>query len=249
MSDAFAGMRQVGEFNNRPRRMIRQPKNPQDIATIVSIFPMDINENKYTIWPGQFKIAAGSVSNPSVLTIGPSSWYFDRDLEMPIQEMVTGAVVVAESVINDYCSGLLEVSMPDKMPGLFFVPGEVTSDGILVKYKSALHAAKVKQDAWYQELVKQADGLWATSRNNPLAIWGIMKMAAKELGVDRPWLADFKISGLTKCFACGNLRDPEFPICPTCKTIDMSHPRASQILTAQQNNLSSSPIPNPFPKG
>lgn len=248
MSDAFSGLRQVGEFNNRPRRVIRQPKNPLDLATIVSIFPMNIDENKYTIWPGKFKLEAGSVLNPSVLTIGPSSWFFDRDLELPIQEMVTGAVVIAESVINDYCSGLLEVAMPDRMPGLFFVPGEETTDGIRTKYKSAIHAAQVKQNNWYQELVKQADGLWATSRNNPLAIWGIMKMAAKELGVDRPWLSDFKMAGLIKCFACGNLRDPEFPICAHCKTIDMSHPKAGQIVTAQQNNLSVSPIPNPFSK-
>jgi hypothetical protein len=48
-------------------------------------------------------------------------------------------------------------------------------------------------------------------------------MAARELGLDnRPWLKlDVQVD-MVRCFACGSLRNPEFPICATCKNIDMT---------------------------
>jgi hypothetical protein len=59
------------------RRIIRSAPNPTDKSTIVSIFPRLVDEIKHTIQPGRFIIMPGSVEKPSILVIGPSSWWRD----------------------------------------------------------------------------------------------------------------------------------------------------------------------------
>lgn len=226
------GARQVGEFI-QPRPMIRTLKNPMDKATIVSIYPKEINEVKETIQPGKFHIPKGTYSDPAVIVVGPSSWWRDIDIEQPMLEIPVSAVSIAQSVIVDYCNGLLACDMADNMPGLFFVPGEIAKEKIVSDYRLKLAETKNKQDNWFRILVRLANGLWARSNGNPLVIWDEMRMAANELGLESvPWLKMEVQMNLVRCFACGSLRNPEFPICPTCKNIDMSHPRAKDIKLA-----------------
>jgi len=225
------GARQVGEFV-QPRPMIRSPRNPMDKATIVSIFPVEINEEKPTIQPSRFSIPAGTHAEPSVIVVGPASWWRDIDQDQPMLEIPVSATMIAQSVIMDYCNGLLGCDMGSAMPGLFFVPGEIERDKILKDYKLKLIETKSKQDNWFRILVKLGDSLWARSNNNPLVIWDEMRLAARELGLDKVWLKDYQNAELVKCFACGSLRNPEFPICQVCKNVDMSHPRAKDIKIA-----------------
>jgi hypothetical protein len=59
---------QVGQFpgiQELRRRTVRQPVNPMDRATVVSIYPKDIEEVKHTIEPGRFRIKAGSIETPT----------------------------------------------------------------------------------------------------------------------------------------------------------------------------------------
>src|SRR5258708_6443678 len=87
--DAKTGAASQIEFTNtmlNSRRLIRQHKNPMDRCTIVSIFPKEINEVKYTIEPGRFHISPGTFENPSVLTVGSSSWWKDIDVDQPMLE-------------------------------------------------------------------------------------------------------------------------------------------------------------------
>lgn len=224
--------RQVGEFMIQ-RPMIRTVRNPLDKATIVSIYPRPVDDEKVTIFPGKFHLEPGKYDNPSVTVVGPSSWWRDIDMEQPLLEIPVSAVMIAQSIITDYCNGYLACDMSTQMPGLFFILGEVTQEEVKARYKLKLAEAKTKQDAWYRTLLRLGDSLWARSNGNPLVIWDEMRMAARELGQDnRPWLRLDVQAEFTRCFACGSLRNPEFPICPTCKNIDMSHPRAKDIKLA-----------------
>lgn len=225
------GLRQVGEFSNASRRrMIRSQKNPLDKATIVSIFPKEIDERKYTIDPGHFHIAAGTYENPATLVVGPSSWWKDIDLDQPLLEIPNSAVAIADSIIRDYCNGMLGCDMGMNMPGLFFVNGEVSVMKIKTEYKASLEAAKIKQDNWYKILVRIGDSLWARSNGNPLVIADEMRLAALSLNLnDKPWIKDFKTVELVPCKACGSLRNPLYPVCQTCKNVDLSHPLAKDL--------------------
>lgn len=228
----FQGFRQVGEFI-QPRPMIRSVTNPLDKATIVSIYPKDIDEKKETLFPSRWQIGAGRYDKPSVTVIGTSSWWRDIDIEQPLLQIPVSSVQIAQSLIVDYCNGFLACNMADLMPGLFFIPGEFTVEQIKKDYSIKLTEAKFKQDAWFAMLIRLGNSLWARSNGNPLVIWDEMRMAARELGKhDVPWLKMDVQMELVKCFACGSMRNPDFPICPSCKNVDMSHPRAKEIRIA-----------------
>lgn len=227
------GLKQVGEFSSQylnKRHLIRAPKNPMDKCTIVSIFPKDIYEDKVTIEPAKFHIPAGTYEKPSILVVGSSSWWREIDLDQPMLEIPNSSIQIANSIINDYCNGMLGCDMNASMPGLFFVLGEQTLAKIRAEYKTKLDEVKAKQDNWYRVLVKLADSLWARANGNPLVIWDEMRLAARSLGLDtKPWLKDYILSEMIKCFACGGLRNPEFPVCPTCRAIDPNHPLAKDL--------------------
>lgn len=227
--------RQVGEFfGGRNRQTIRSMKNPIDKSTIVSIFNRVIDEKKHTIEPGRFTIQAGTFEKPALLVVGSSSWWSDRDPDQPMLEIPVSSVQVANAFIKDYCTGVLGCDMADSMPGLFFVLGEITPFEVALKYREKLAEAKAKQDNWFKILVRMADSLWARANGNPLVISDEMRLAARTLNFnDKPWLKDFQAVEQVKCIGCGNLRNPEYPICPTCKLIDPAHPLAKDLKFAQ----------------
>lgn len=226
-----AGLRQVGEFVNlSKRKLIRSVKNPLDKCTIVSIFPKPIQEHKYTIEPGLFNIPAGTYEKPASLVVGPSSWWREIDLDQPMLEIPVSSIQIADSVIRDYCNGMLGCNMGDAMPGLFFILGEQNPLDIQVKFREKLAEVKTKQDNWFKILVRIADSLWARTNNNPLVIADEMRLAAKVLNFnDKPWLKDFITVELKPCQACGTLRNPSFPVCQSCKNVDLSHPLAKDL--------------------
>lgn len=229
MSNVFAGHRQVGVFTpSRP--MIRSVRNPMDKCTIVSILPKEIREKKVTIEPGVFNIAPGTYEKPATLVVGPSSWWRDIDVDQPMLEIPVSSVQIAESVIKDYCNGIIGCNMADSMPGLFFVLGEKTVDEVKKEYFSKLMEVKKKQENWFRILIKLADSLWARSNGNPLVIANEMRLAAQALGENnKPWIKDFTHVELIPCIACGNMRNPLYPICGSCKNIDLKHPQAKEL--------------------
>jgi len=166
-------MSQVGVFpgfHDFRRRTIRAPVNPMDVSTVVSILPKEIDERKWTIQPGKFLIPPGSFENPGVLVVGPSSWWKELDEEQPLLEIPCSSIQVADSVVKDYCNGILGCNMGDTMPGLFFVPGEWNADGIKRERRGELNQALMRQRNWYKVLVKMADTFWARTNGNPLSI-------------------------------------------------------------------------------
>lgn len=225
MVGAFPGMREIR------RRTIRGPVNPLDKSTVVSILPKDIDERKCTIQPGQFVIASGSYDKPAILVVGPSSWWREIDEEQPLLEIPVSSIQIADSIVKDYCNGILACNMADAMPGLFYIPGEHTVESIRKSYKHELDNALKRQKNWYSILIKLGDALWARSNGNPLAISDDMRLAAREMNqTTRDWMKDFQMVEMVRCRACGSLKNPQFPICATCHFPDPEHPMTKTLL-------------------
>lgn len=208
-------------FGSRKKKVIRSVRNIYDKATIVSIFPQEITEIKATVQPGEFVVPAGSYERPGILVIGPSSYMRNMDAEeMPMMEIPISAVQMAESIIIDYCNGLIGGDSANSMPGMFFLPGERSLVQILKENRDLLNIARDKQTKWYNELVRIADIDWARSNGNPISVSDQSRLAASELNKkDKPWMQDFKTVELKPCRFCGHLRNDLFPICPNCKQI------------------------------
>jgi hypothetical protein len=213
----------VGSFPgiDLKRMTIRAPVNELDKTTIISILPKHILEVKHTIQPGKFEIQKGSIQNPSILVVGPSSWWKETDEGQPFLEIPHSSIQIAHSVVRDYCVGLLGCDMADKRPGLFYIPGNITLEELQSKkeYVAQIQQANIRQRNWFGELVKIADVLWARTNGNPLTISDDMKLAARELGLDKSWIKDFQTVAMVNCPACGTLKNPNYPVCPNCKAI------------------------------
>lgn len=214
---------EVGEFpglHQMNRRTIRATVNPLDKSTVVSILPKKISERKATIQPGVFEIEAGSYEKPSILVVGTSSWWREVDENQPLLEIPVSSVQIADSIVRDYCNGLLACNMADMMPGLFYLPGEYTVQKVKTEHPALLIKAKENQKRWFLEIIRVADILWSRSNGNPLSISNDARLACKELNItQKPWLGDQQTAELVRCVACGNLRNNQFPICATCKAI------------------------------
>lgn len=207
---------------NAPQyRLMRAPVNPLDKSTLVSIYPKRVDETKHTIQPNRFVLEAGTYEKPSILVIGSASWWKEIDPEQPAVEVPVGSVVVANSIIFDYISGLLACDMAEKRPGLFWIPGEFTVEKIQKEHKADLDRAQARQKNWFGELVKIADVLWARTNGNPISIGDDMRMAAELLGLKdtKPWMKDFTTMKMDPCPACGTLRNNSYPVCSNCKTV------------------------------
>ena len=214
----------VGEFPGLKspvnRRTVRAPSNPLDKSTIVSILPKYIVEKKITIQPGVFELKPGSFENPSLLVVGTSSWWREVDIDQPLLEIPISSIQVADSIVKDYCNGLLACNMADLMPGIFYIPGEINVEKLRKEYAPLLINAQNRQKKWYAELIRLADILWSRTNGNPLSISDDARLACKELNItNKPWLGDMQVMELVRCIACGTLRNPQFPICQACKAI------------------------------
>ena len=202
------------------RRTIRAPVNPQDKATIFSIFPREIVEVKHTIQPGTFVIPAGTIEKPSRLVVGPSSWWTEVDPYQPLLEIPTGAIQIANSVVQDYCQGLLAYSAGEREPGIFYLQGDVPLPKMIAEYKVVFDKVVAMQKAWYAALVDIADALWARSNGNPMSLSLDMKQAALFLGMEhKDWMQNHQRIDLIRCVACGNMISNAVVVCPNCKVI------------------------------
>lgn len=220
----------------RPRRMITRPKNPMDKATIVSIYPQDIFETKPTLIPCSLLIPKGSFDSPSLTIVEPASFYEEvgPNENDPLREVPTPATMMADSYISDWCKGLLGYEPGVASPGLFYIPGIVSPLDLKIRYKNELAEANQKQKKWFEIIVNIADSLWARSNGNPLVIWDIQRLAARELGLEaKPWLKASMAVEMVRCKACGSLKDPNFPVCGNCKAIDNNHPNAKDLTFAK----------------
>ena len=212
---------QVAEFPPPRPALRRMPANPIDKSTIVSVYPKFVREVKNTIEPGIFEIPAGNIDKPSILVVGSSSWWSYSGDTRPTIQVPISSIQIAEAIIKDLAA---DFSTVDAGPGLFFVPGDISKLSLLelkVKFKESLEIAHNKQKTWFMALVRIADSLWARANGNPLCISDEMRLAARQLNLnDKPWLRDSQTVELVPCKACGSLKNPLFPICSVCKSID-----------------------------
>lgn len=205
---------------DRDRMPPKLPQSPLDISTIVSIFPIAIDERKDTLFPGRFELKAGSLANPATCVVKPASWFRDVDPDQQLIEVPTPSNLIAQSVVQDYCNGIPECDMQELRPGLFWVLGEYDGEGVKKKYPHELEKANKRQNAWYLKLVERADADWARSNGNPRAISAHAKLAAQMLGLEKEWLKDaIKVEQMGRCKACTTFIRLDAVVCPNCKVV------------------------------
>ena len=182
--------------------------------TIVSFLPWALNELKPGLIPEQYYIPPAIDGKPGILHINDarSNLYVRDGKTYPITHP---AEEVANSLVNDYCSAMLQAE-DDKKPAIFWVHGKYSADDILNKFKIEIEQARKKQSAWFIKLVRLADDDWAKFGQHRM-ITDIQRYAAHNLGlVNKPWMQDLEPQQYTKCPACSTMVDITAAVCKNC---------------------------------
>jgi len=206
-------------FTGLHRRTVRSDSNPFDKATVFSIYPRPIKAEHLTTQPSTYEIPAGTDKEPATLVVGPASWWRDIDPEQPLLEIKVSSIQVADSIVNDYCKARFGCNMGDCKPGLFYLPGEISVKELQSKHPHLILNAIERQRNWYKVIVDETDAMWSVSNGSPRVVDDTARIAAQELGLQRDWLNNFKSIEMVKCVACGQLRNPDFPVCQHCHAV------------------------------
>jgi len=187
------------------------------MATVVSLFPLEISETKPGLYPGYFVIPAAPMGEISYLPVGDSVYYQDtkNDIRTAIR---TPFHVVAESIVGDFQRSHIGRIVGEAEPGLFWVPGMYLSQRrIREEFAEQIEDANQKQLKWFEELVKIADDSYSRTQRHT-SVSTLQRLAAKHRGIQRPWVLRSNDSANT-CRFC----KAETPFgavkCPTCREI------------------------------
>jgi len=120
-------------------------------------------------------------------------------------ERYWSARVIAKSVLAEH--------NPDadlRRYGVFVCAGDQPID-------DELRDAAARRDAFFHDLVEQADALYARAPNRPEHISDVQRRAARHLGLDRPWLV--KIAPMQECPVCGEPVKMGVALCRHCGAV------------------------------
>jgi hypothetical protein len=103
--------------------------------------------------------------------------------------------------------------------------------------KEELAEARKKLEAFQTRLVETADLEWERS-HNMMFITDLERRAARELGLEKPWLYDPK--PMADCPACGEKIRPGVAVCRTCGAI-LDREKAAKFGLAEKEEKSGEP--------
>ena len=82
--------------------------------------------------------------------------------------------------------------------------------------EAELAAAQVRRQEWYQQLIAEADIMWARGHSYR-EISDMHRRAALSLGIERDWA--FVPQKMIECPACGEKVKPQVAVCRHCKAV------------------------------
>ena len=155
-------------------------------ATVVSLLPYKLNEEKPGLYPGCFQIAPAKKDDFNILHVGVSHYVVYLDSTRGTLRVPELGSRIARAIVEDYIKA--QICIEDgREPGLFYVEGQLTKDDILKNHKEKLDEAKAKQLNWFRALSMLGDDNWQRYATHS-SISGIQRLAAKELGHTAEWV-------------------------------------------------------------
>lgn len=185
-------------------------------ATVVSIFPLEINEVKPGLYPGYFVIPAAPLGDFSFLIVGDGVYYQETKNDI-VTQVRTPYYVLAESIVSDFQMSHIGRVPEFAEPGLFWVAGSWKRHEIQEKFTDELDKWEKRQLQWFKNLVEIADDTFARTQKHT-SVSALQRIAAHRLAIQRPWILRTGDSTNT-CRFC----KAEVPYgaikCPTCREV------------------------------
>jgi hypothetical protein len=136
--------------------------------------------------------------------------------------------ITAREVADDIARELNGDSGEGSYHGVFVAAGESPSD-------AELDEARRRLQEFHKRLVAAADLEWERTRN-PMFVTDLERRAARQLGLEKPWLYDPK--PLEDCPLCAEKIKPGVAVCRSCGAILDREKAAQYGLVSREGNLS-----------
>lgn len=161
-------------------------------CTVVSLFPLEIQERKPGLNPELYVIPAAPEKDISILHVGNGQMtiYLGENAARPQQVLPEFAGTIANSIVWDFCRAQLEYKLDTAEPGLFVVDGHMNKEEIKKVYGDTIKKAERLQNKWFEMLVRLADTSWG-KRKNHSDISELQRLAAKRFNLKREWLIEY----------------------------------------------------------
>jgi hypothetical protein len=187
-------------------------------SSVISLSKLDVREEIPGMQAGIYEIPACDDSKPKILII-QDSFYFKPDLDGNQDMVIVPSYQIAGSIVQMHLSSQLSYKM-GQHPAVFAVPHlALTYEDLRKTYAKEVENALAAQKAWFVALVRMADDDWQVAHRHNM-ISDTQRLAARELGLSRPWLEVFLTNEEQKdasCPFCGTgLLNADAPICPSC---------------------------------
>lgn len=181
-----------------------------------------IHELKPGLNPAEYRIEASKDGKPSILIVDDAKYTYRALYDSPkINVPVLGQDLV-RSIVEDFVSAKLCSVPGQKQPAVFFLEGEWTAETVMKLHKDKVEKYLAMQKEWYIELVKLGDIDWAKKPGSHQMVTGDSKIAAKELGFERPWLLEVPVvqqNALKVCKGCASEIPQAAIVCKYCQVV------------------------------
>jgi hypothetical protein len=205
-------------------------------STVISLVPIDINEEKPGLFPGRYKIPASDMRIPSILHVSHAKHFVYLDESRGSLGVPSPSDQVAKSIVDDWIESQLGID-EDSRPALFWVPDELSKDMVIEKFKVEIAKRLLSQRRWFLNLAMLADNDW-TNYHKHNVISAFQRKCADIIGwnpIDHEWMAPMTTMESTPCPFCGNQVPKGFSRCGNCK--EVINPRLEKEIQAKMATL------------
>lgn len=189
----------------------------EHIATVVSLVPIEIRENKPGLRPPTYLIPPAPRGDFNLLHIADAKYAYYIDVHRGAITLVESAEVVANAVVDDYLRASI-FRTDEAYPGLFWVPGKATKEIIKAMHADKLEKAQKAQDKWCNILLRQADDAWRQWRRHNM-ITDTQRAIANYLGLKREWTEEIDPTQNVECRFCTSVISARAKVCPICRMV------------------------------
>lgn len=192
-------------------------------ATVISLVPFPIDEFKPGMSPDEFHLDAAPEGGFTMLLVKKCKHGVYLDENRPTLIVPTAPEEVAQAICFDYQKGMMGVRLGEVEPGLFWVPGDYTTEEgrktVKAVFAAEFREAERKQHEWFKALVSQADDAWSKFHMRSM-ISNLQRVAAQRLKLNREWLLEGEVEkALSECPVCFEKVHPKAIICRSCNAV------------------------------
>lgn len=191
-------------------------------CTIISLVPLEINEEKPGLFPPRFHIEESDTRIPQILHVYNATHYVYLDEARGLLQVKDPSDVVARAIVNDFCTSQLGVD-DNAGPALWWIDEHINFEDVLEHQRKKIPEMRERQHRWFVNLARTADDDW-TRYHKHVVISDFQRKIANLLDLnpdDHEWMTPLALqeNRTIACPFCGSSIVTGAVICGICHQV------------------------------